>query len=95
MRTPPVRVIKESYKGFSIGQTIIFKVDTECQYYDYPMGKNMNIAKAGSIGVIRSISPKVRINMPDTGEYFFNVIQDGICYSVNNYHNIKKARSNK
>jgi hypothetical protein len=80
------------YKGFSVGQKVVFLSDTPCQYYDYPRGTHLLIAKTGQIGVIKSIPPKVRITSKGTGSYFFNVEMDGEIYPVLDYHNIKAVK---
>jgi hypothetical protein len=74
------------YKKFKVGQRVELLEDAEHQYYNYPVGYNLKIAKAGAVGIIRSIPPKVygRGN-------FFNIVIDGECYPVMDYFKIRPA----
>ncbi len=87
-----------TYKGFRVGDVVTVKRVTECQYYDYPeKGDNRKTLKPGEKAVIDSIPPKVRINKPDTGAYFFNLLRlnsrDTTIYSVTDYHDLVKIAS--
>jgi hypothetical protein len=90
--------MNNTYKGFSISQIVTVKELIKCQYYDYPnKGDNNKILEPGELAVIDSINPKVRINKPNTGEYFYNLIRlaskDQSIYPVMDYHNLVKLNS--
>lgn len=85
-----------TYKRFSVDDVVTVKSTTNCQYFDYPdAGDNQKTLKPGEVAIIVSIMPKVRINAPDTGEYFFNLLRynskhDKMYYPVMDYHDLVK-----
>ena len=86
------------YKGFRVGDIVTVNEVTECQYFDYPhKGDNNKTLKSGEKAVIDTIPSKVRINIPGTGEYFFNLIRlnsmDTTIYPVLDYHKLVKIDS--
>jgi hypothetical protein len=82
-----------TYKRFKVGDIVMVKIITECQYYNYPnIGDNNKTLKPNEKAIIVSISPKVRITEVGTGEYFFNLVRydsrDNTYYPVTDYHNL-------
>jgi len=89
--------MKQTYRGFTVGQEVTVKQITECQYYNYPVGRNLHTLVPDVVCKIISIPPKVRVSDKGTGEYFFILHKlgddSGTIYPVLDYHNLKVVRN--